>query len=474
MFLCGSSPYLPKGETAGMSESDPILYDKNSRRQMGILISVQSLKIAVRSTGLRRGGSRTALAPESADVPSAENCLSYPLLHIFSVHSPALSAGLHTRCFPRAGTPAFPGRFVNLTKQLHFTKFRSKITLDTLKWVRCKMKKHERSRLWNRRHLLRSLLAVNAGIALNSLFSGCVSSQSSADVFIGKAGDYNAEIASLIRSGFHELNVSEEEIRGKRILLKANIVEPHLGREHIVTHPTVVLAAAEAFSALGAAEIIVAEGAGHCRDTYRILEESRFDTILGDPKIKFIDLNYDAWQTAPNAGGKTHLRSFFLPATLKQVDWIVSMPKIKTHHWAGVTLSMKNLFGVLPGSFYGWPKNVLHTAGIINSIVDINATVRPHFAIADGIVGMQGDGPIMGSAKKSGIIVMGRNLPAVDATCARCMGINPGKVEYLAAVDQWLGPIRESRIRQRGESWKSVRTDFQLLDFIEAHRGLRL
>ena len=328
--------------------------------------------------------------------------------------------------------------------------------------------------IWDRRKLLRALLAANAGIALNGLSAGCASRKPDADVFIGKAGDYNAEIASLIREGFHELDVSADEINGKSILLKANIVEPHFGREHIVTHPAVVLAAAEAFLAMGAGEIIVAEGAGHCRDTYRILEESGFDNILGNPKIKFVDLNYDAWWTAPNIGGRTYLRSFFLPEALKRADWIVSMPKLKTHHWAGVTLSMKNLFGVLPGSFYGWPKNVLHTAGVIDSIIDINATVRPHFAIVDGIVGMEGDGPIMGNAKKSGIIVMGRNLPAVDATCSRCMGINPRKIEYLAAADQWLGPIRESRIQQRGESWKAVRTDFQLLDYIEAQKGLRL
>jgi len=331
-----------------------------------------------------------------------------------------------------------------------------------------------------RRNMLRILLAANAGAVLNGLLPGCAAGKPGADVFIGKAGNYSAEIATLIRDGLRELNVSEEEIRGKRVLLKANIVEPHIGLDHIVTNPAVVMAAAEAFSALGAGEVIVAEGAGHRRDTYRILEESGFDSIIGNfgnsgnSRIKFVDLNYDTGWVAPNAGKSAHIRSFYLPATLKQVDWIVSMPKLKTHHWAGVTLSMKNLFGVLPGSFYGWPKNVLHAAGIMESILDINATVKPHFAIVDGIVGMEGDGPIMGSAKAAGIIVMGRNLPAVDATCARCMGIDPGKIKYLASAGQWLGPIRESLIRQRGEPWKAVRSDFQLLDFIEAQRGIRL
>jgi uncharacterized protein (DUF362 family) len=155
------------------------------------------------------------------------------------------------------------------------------------------------------------------------------------------------------------------------------------------------------------------------------------------------------------------------------VDLIVSLAKLKTHHWAGVTLSMKNLFGVMPGMYYGWPKNVLHDVGIDGSILDITATLRPHFAIVDGIIGMEGDGPIMGTPKAAGVLVMGRNLPAVDATCARVMGINPQRVRYLAEAEKFLGPVREAEIRQVGEPVARVRRDFQLLEHIPAQRGLR-
>lgn len=327
---------------------------------------------------------------------------------------------------------------------------------------------------FTRRRFLQTLAAAPIGVACGTLFNACNAHRPKAEAFIAKASNYTVDLAGLLLSGFRELGVFPQEIRGKRILLKANIVEPHRGAEHIVTNPAVVFAAAEAFLKLGAESIIVAEGAGHCRDTFRILEESGFDAIFNHAKITFVDLNYDDWYTASNFGSHTNLRSFIFPATLKQADWIVSMPKLKTHHWVGVTASMKNLFGTMPGSFYGWPKNVLHTAGIIESILDINATLRPHFAIVDGIVGMEGDGPIMGTAKQAGVIVMGRSLPGVDATCARLMGINPRKVGYLAAVENDLGPIRESFITQRGEAWESVRTDFQLLDYIDAHRGLRL
>ena len=72
-----------------------------------------------------------------------------------------------------------------------------------------------------------------------------------------------------------------------------------------------------------------------------------------------------AIRSFPNAGGSTRLSTLTFPVTLRQVDWVVSVAKMKTHHWAGVTLSMKNLFGLLPGIYYGWPKNVLHWMGIV-------------------------------------------------------------------------------------------------------------
>ena len=89
---------------------------------------------------------------------------------------------------------------------------------------------------------------------------------------------------------------------------------------------------------------------------------------------------------------------------LRETEVVVSMPKLKTHHWVGVTMSLKNCFGCMPGRVYGWPKDVFHVRGIPESILDIFAAVRPSLAIVDGIVGMQGDGPIMGDPVSSGVV----------------------------------------------------------------------
>lgn len=295
-----------------------------------------------------------------------------------------------------------------------------------------------------------------------------------AQSFVGSVADYQQDIAGVITRGVDELGILPAELKGKRVLLKPNLVETALGAPHINTHPLVLRGAIEAFLRLGAASVMVAEGPGHRRDTLAVYEESGLAAVLTEDRIPFHDLNYISGYDLPNAGRQSSMRTLTFPALFKEVDWIVSVAKMKTHHWAGATLSMKNLFGVMPGIYYGWPKNVLHANGIQNSILDINATLNPHFAIVDGIVGMEGDGPIMGDPKKVGVLVMGRNLAAVDATCCRIMGIDPYKVSYLERADNWLGPVSEAAIEQRGESIPSVRTNFNLIETIPAHQGLRL
>lgn len=292
-----------------------------------------------------------------------------------------------------------------------------------------------------------------------------------AETFIGKVKDYHSDITSVIVAGLSELKVGTDQIKGKRILLKPNLIESYAG-QHITTHPLAIRGVVEAFLKLGASQVIVGEGPGISRDSMRVIEEVGLVDVLSEDQVPFVDLNYDDIYTVPNGGKLGPLKTFSLPVTLRHVDWIVSMPKMKTHHLAGVTLSMKNLFGVLPGIIYGWPKNVLHFAGIEKCILDINLTVKPHLAIVDGIVGMEGDGPIMGTPHYAGVVVLGQNLPAVDGTCVRIMGYDPHRVSYLLTASRILGPIDESKIIQRGETIRSVATKFKLEENIPVHKKL--
>lgn len=293
-------------------------------------------------------------------------------------------------------------------------------------------------------------------------------------VVLEKVPSYETLDPSRILRGMGELGISPGEVQGKTVLLKPNLVEPAAGIGPVNTHPAVLRAAAEAFLHLGAKRILVGDGPAHCQDSEGQLEGCGLRELLSNRAIRFVDLNFEAPFPVPNRGGLTRLSQFTLPSVLREVEWVVSVPKLKTHRWTGVSLSLKNLFGLLPGLYYGWPKNLLHWEGIDRCIYDLNASVPARFAIVDGVVGMEGDGPLSGSPREAGVLVMGRSLPAVDATAARIMGIDPARIPHLAFASGRLGKISETRVEQRGEKISDVRSDFALVEAIHAHRGIRL
>jgi uncharacterized protein (DUF362 family) len=235
------------------------------------------------------------------------------------------------------------------------------------------------------------------------------------------------------------------QIRGKSVLLKPNIVEYIPGRP-VNTDPQLIGAAAEAFLRFGAASVIVAEGPGHHRDTELLVHETGLGDQLLHRKISFVDLNRDELIKTKLQANYSGLRHLWLPRTALASDFIVSMPKVKTHHWTGVTLSMKNMFGIVPGSRYGWPKNVLHWAGIHESVLDICATVRPHFVIADGVVAMEGDGPLNGRAKDLQMVLLSDDAVTADVVLTSFLGANPIRIRYIQEAGRFLGNLDQHNI----------------------------
>jgi uncharacterized protein (DUF362 family) len=279
-------------------------------------------------------------------------------------------------------------------------------------------------------------------------------------VAIRNSLNYQIDIAEVLYETIREFALP---VQGKTVLLKPNFVglDP-LGMMN--THPAVVGAARETFLRLGASAVLIGEGPAMDRDTQAVIESIHLREHLGPLSRIFVDLNVDDVARVSLRTHASRLKELYLPKTLLGVDFLVSMPKMKTHHWAGVTLCLKNMFGVVPGSCYGWPKNILHWAGIDRAILDINAAVRPDFAIVDGIIGMEGNGPIQGQSKHCGTLVVGDDPVAVDATCARIMGLLPEKIDYIARAATLLGHIQPEQIQQIGESISSTRTPFAVLD----------
>src|SRR4029077_5655742 len=266
----------------------------------------------------------------------------------------------------------------------------------------------------------------------------------------------------LDRALIEGLRLFNLDLHGKTVLLKANLVESISGAD-VNTNPRLVGAAATGFLALGAKSVVVAEGPGHQRDTQLVLEETGLATELRERGGRFVDLNRDEIVERKLATHFTGLDHLWLPRTVLAADFVVSMPKVKTHHWAGVTLSMKNLFGVVPGVAYGWPKNVLHWKGIDRGILDVNAVVPVHFVIADGIVGMEGNGPLHGAPRTLGRIVLADDPVAADFTCARLMGLNPLRVPHLAQAAEFLGNGTPERIIHLAEQLPHTGRPFELL-----------
>ena len=284
-------------------------------------------------------------------------------------------------------------------------------------------------------------------------------------VSVVRASDYSADLTSIVRGMLVEHKVA---IRGKRILLKPNLVEFSAGAP-INTNPILVAAVYEAFVALGAAEVLIAEGPGHRRITMELAECAGFFGAVRDFEKKFVDLNLDDVSQVLLKDPFSRLSSVYFPNTALGADLLVSLPKMKTHHWVGATLSMKNLFGLVPGGVYGWPKNVLHWAGIDECIADLHLRFPNQFCIVDGIEGMQGNGPILGTTRRAGVLVAGAHPPSVDATCCQIMGIDPSGIKYLNLIAGRTG-WQSSDVRQIGELAGSAYAPFDLPPGFESLR----
>lgn len=278
-------------------------------------------------------------------------------------------------------------------------------------------------------------------------------------VTILRAGAYDQSLYQTVRGmlGSHGLDV-----RGRSVVLKPNLVEFEPGSS-INTNPLLVHAVYEAFREMGAASVRIAEGPGHRRDTLDLADAAGYYKIVPGFEDNFVDLNVDETTRIYPKRQFSRLEKFYLPNTVLGADLLVSMAKMKTHHWTGATLSMKNLFGVVPSGIYGWPKNVLHWAGIHECIADLHAAFPHQFAIVDGIVGMEGNGPIQGTAKSAGVLIAGSDPVAVDATCCRIMDIDPRRVDYLRLAAGSPDRLEERNIIQAGASIASVATPFELI-----------
>lgn len=283
--------------------------------------------------------------------------------------------------------------------------------------------------------------------------------QGTSKILIAKSDDYNDHLFDLLKPHVNELGLPS--LKGKSCVIKTNMVEIQDGHP-ITTNPAVVKAACDLANHLGASEVTIVEGPGHMRDMEYLLTASGIGPLCKKIGVRFVDLNVDDVEEVQNIEGFSKFKSIWLPKTVLQAGALISVPKMKTHHWIGITSSMKNLLGCIPGKKYGWPKNSVHMYGIKGTTIDLVHLLKPTLALVDGIVAMEGDGPINGTAKKAGVMVLGDDLAAIDSTCARIMSVPISDLPYIQLAGEVIGNIDERHISVLGAPVDSVKQVFEL------------
>jgi uncharacterized protein (DUF362 family) len=154
---------------------------------------------------------------------------------------------------------------------------------------------------------------------------------------------------------------------------------------------------------------------------------------------------------------------------LTDIDMLCSVPMMKTHVLATVTLGMKNLIGLYPGSIYASVRAGVHdraasagSRGIAFEIVDMVRANKLGLVVVDGSMAMEGDGPTGGSLVKMGVIVAGTNPLATDMVAARIMGFTPEEIPVFSCAQKaGMTPMSLEEIEVRGERLREVRRNFK-------------
>ena len=280
----------------------------------------------------------------------------------------------------------------------------------------------------------------------------------SAVVALAKGNSYHDDLLNILNQVWIQADLPQ--VRGLKILVKPNLVDS-VNEATSTTAPEMIAAVANLLIQNGAREVVIADGPAFRRDVFSVARQIGLISQLEDLDVSLLDLNYDDPVPVKDRDGwfPEH-EKIWLPRHALESDLIVSLPKMKTHHWAKVSLSMKNLLGILPGSYYGWPKNFIHFNGIPQTIIGLYKLLPNVVGIVDGISGMEGDGPLFGSPVEHGVIAAGRDLVALDMVCKDLMGFDTWSVAYLNLAI-WSGAGQGTKIEIRGSSINSLRKRYQ-------------
>jgi uncharacterized protein (DUF362 family)/Pyruvate/2-oxoacid:ferredoxin oxidoreductase delta subunit len=213
------------------------------------------------------------------------------------------------------------------------------------------------------------------------------------------------------------------DVSGKTVLLKPNIVFDSPPEKAIVTHPVFLEAAIRLVKERGAARILAGDSPGLQKPNFTA-KLSGLGEVTKRMGAEWVDFTREK-ADLPCPEGKA-AKQFSLTAMVKEADCIISLPKLKTHQLMYYTGAMKNLFGLIP-SVAKSPMHVRFPSreAFAAMIVDLNIAVKPHYALMDAIIGMEGPGPGSGDPRHIGLVLASANLLAMDAAASEIVGYPP-------------------------------------------------
>jgi len=244
---------------------------------------------------------------------------------------------------------------------------------------------------------------------------------------------------------------------GKPILIKPNYINAKHPSTGMTTDSRVVEGIVKFLKKRGIRQIIIGEGSG-LADTFKAFKVAGIDAVAERCGVKLIDLNKDEFVEVnpPNPLSLNNVR--VAKTALKST--IISVPKLKLHRTATVTLSLKNMMGALAS------KGSMHKGRLSQNIADLASILTPSVSVIDGIIAGEGD-EMSGNPVEMNLIIAGTDPVAVDAIGAAVMGIQPTDVKHLVLAEKkGLGTCNLKDITVVGEPIENVKRKFQRSFFL--------
>ena len=243
------------------------------------------------------------------------------------------------------------------------------------------------------------------------------------------------------------------DLKGRKVLIKPNAARLASPGEGITTHPLVVAATIDHLKERGIRDLVIGESCIFGVKAQEAFRVTGMKEVSEREEVDLIDLDQSEPMEITIPGGKV-VKKIKVPVILRDFDFIISIPVMKTHMHTQVTLSLKNMKGCLwrkeKARFHQLRCDRKLTKGFKEldiAISDMASVLFPHLAIIDGTVGMEGMGPAYGRSKKTGIIIVSNNALSADGIAARLMGIDPEEVPHLKlSAEKGLGEIVPEKI----------------------------